>query len=65
MKNKYVGSNFDDFLFNLTSPKLFIFHVLDSYSFLLNSLFIPEITYISGASKLMFVNETKNNFIIC
>ena len=44
--NKYVllkynnikQLDFYDFLFNLPNPKLFIFHVLDSYSFLLNSL---------------------------
>ena len=33
---KYI--EFNDFLFNLPKPKLFIFHVLDSYSVLLNSL---------------------------
>jgi hypothetical protein len=44
--NKYVlleynsveHVDFYNFLFNLPNPKLFIFHVLDSYSFLLNSL---------------------------
>ena len=44
--NKYVlleynnvkQLDFYDFLFNLQNPKLFIFHVLDSYAFLLNSL---------------------------
>jgi hypothetical protein len=30
--------DFDDFLIKLATPKLFIFHILDSYSFLLNSL---------------------------
>ena len=30
--------DFYNFLFNLPNPKLFIFHVLDSYEFLLNSL---------------------------
>jgi hypothetical protein len=30
--------DFDVFLFNLPTPKLFIFHALDSYAFLLNSL---------------------------
>jgi len=30
--------DFYNFLFNLPNPKLFIFHVLDSYDFLLNSL---------------------------
>ena len=44
--NKYVLLEYNSvehidfyiFLFNLPNPKLFIFHVLDSYSFLLNSL---------------------------
>ena len=36
--NKIEPINFNDFIFNLPNPKLFIFHVLDSYSFLLNSL---------------------------
>ncbi len=31
--------------------------------FLLNNIEIPGITYISGASKLMFIDKTKNNFI--
>jgi len=38
---KYIEQNsikFSDFLFNLPSPKLLIFHILDSYSYLLNSL---------------------------
>ena len=36
--NKVEHLYFDDFLFKLPNPKLFIFHVLDSYSFLLHSL---------------------------
>lgn len=44
--NKYVlleynsvkHLDFNSFLFNFPNPKLFIFHVLDSYNFLLNSL---------------------------
>jgi len=44
--NKYVlleynnieQIDFNSFILNLPNPKLFIFHVLDSYSFLLNSL---------------------------
>jgi len=33
---KYVP--FNDFLFNLTNPKLFIFHVIESFSYILKSL---------------------------
>jgi len=36
--NKEERVDFDDFLIKLKTPKLFIFHILDSYSFLLNSL---------------------------
>lgn len=36
--NKEKHLDFYNFLFNLPNPKLFIFHVLDSYIFLLNSL---------------------------
>ena len=36
--NKLERLDFDDFFIKLTTPKLFIFHVLDSYEFLLNSL---------------------------
>lgn len=36
--NKVKQLDFYNFLFNLPNPKLFIFHVLDSYLFLLNSL---------------------------
>ena len=36
--NKRDHVDFDIFLINLPNPKLFIFHILDSYSFLLNSL---------------------------
>ena len=38
---KYKNENyviFNDFLFNLTNPKLFIFHVIESFSYILNSL---------------------------
>lgn len=46
INNKYVlleynsekHLDFYNFLFNLPNPKLFIFHLLDSYEFLLNSL---------------------------
>ena len=30
---------FNDFLFNLTNPKLFIFHVIESFSYILKTLF--------------------------
>lgn len=36
--NKVEQIDFNDFIFNLPNPKLFIYHVLESYSFLLNSL---------------------------
>ena len=38
---KYKNENyvlFNDFLFNLTNPKLFIFHVIESFSYILKSL---------------------------
>ena len=37
-KNEEKCIKFNDFLFNLTTPKRLIFHVLDSYSYLLHSL---------------------------
>jgi hypothetical protein len=37
-KNDDKCIKFNDFLFNLTTPKSFIFHVLESYSYLLHSL---------------------------
>jgi hypothetical protein len=37
-KNQDKCVNFNDFLFNLNTPKSLIFHVLDSYSYLLHSL---------------------------
>jgi len=49
---KYV--EFNDFLFNLPNPKLFIFHVLDSYSILLNNLSSLEqigIRYLNISTK--------------
>ena len=36
--NNFQYLYFDDFLFNLASPKLFILHILDSYPVLINSL---------------------------
>ena len=39
LQYNYLDSiSFNTFLFNLPNPKLFIFHIIDSYSFLLNSL---------------------------
>jgi len=38
---KYKNENyvpFNDFLFNITNPKLFIFHVIESFSYILKSL---------------------------
>ena len=38
---KYKNENyapFNDFLFNLPNPKLFIFHVIESFSYILKSL---------------------------
>ena len=52
--------DFDDFIFKLTSPKLFIFHVLDSYSFLLNSLLNLEhigICFFNLSTKNIFFGE--------
>jgi hypothetical protein len=37
-ENKAKMPDFNMFLFNLPSPKLFVFHILDSYSYLLESL---------------------------
>jgi hypothetical protein len=37
-KNDEKCIKFNDFLFNLTTPKILIFHVLESYSYLLHSL---------------------------
>lgn len=37
-KNDYKYIKLNDFLFNLNTPKKLIFHVLESYSYLLNSL---------------------------
>jgi hypothetical protein len=51
--------DFDDFIFKLSNPKLFIFHVLDSYSFLLNSLLdLQEIG-------ICFFNLSTKNIFFC
>jgi hypothetical protein len=51
--------DFDDFIFKLSNPKLFIFHVLDSYSFLLNSLLnLQEIG-------ICFFNLSTKNVFFC
>ena len=65
--NKYVlleynnieQIDFNDFIFNLPNPKLFIFHVLDSYSFLLNSLF--DLQQIG----ICFFNLSTKNIVFC
>lgn len=51
--------DFDDFIFKLSNPKLFIFHVLDSYSFLLNSLLNLE------QIGICFFNLSTKNIIFC
>ena len=57
--NKVEHVDFDIFLFNLPNPKLFIFHVLDSYAFLLNSLLgLHEIN-------VCFFNLSIKNIIFC
>ena len=67
--NKYVlleyniikQLDFYDFLFNLPNPKLFIFHVLDSYAFLLNSLLnLQEINVCFFNLSIKNVIFTKN-----
>ena len=54
---KYI--EFNDFLFNLPNPKLFIFHILDSYSILLNNL--------SGLEQIgiRYLNVSTKNIIFC
>ena len=73
---KYI--EFNDFLFNLPNPKLFIFHILDSYSILLNNLSSLEqigIRYLNISTKKMLIkfdfykainrlNDSKKNFIL-
>jgi hypothetical protein len=49
--------NFEDFLFNLPNPKLFIFHVLDSYSYLLNSLITLQ------NNNICFFNLSSENIV--
>lgn len=51
--------DFDDFIFKLSNPKLFIFHILDSYSFLLNSLLNLE------QISICFFNLSTKNIIFC
>jgi hypothetical protein len=51
--------DFDDFIFKLSNPKRFIFYVLDSYSFLLNSLLnLEEIG-------ICFFNLSTKNIFFC
>jgi hypothetical protein len=65
--NKYVlleynnikQIDFNDFMFNLPNPKLFIFHVLDSYTFLLNSLLNLE------QIGICFFSLSTKNIIFC
>jgi hypothetical protein len=57
--NNVIYLDFDDFIFKLTNPKLFIFHVLDSYSFLLNSLLNLE------QIGICFFNLSTKNIFFC
>lgn len=57
--NKVEQLDFNNFLFNLPNPKLFMFHVLDSYSFLLNSLL--ELEKIN----ICFFNLSTKNIFFC
>lgn len=57
--NKVEKLDFDDFLFKLSTPKLFIFHVLDSYIFLLNSLL--DLQKIN----ICFFNLSTTNIFFC
>ncbi len=58
IENKLYNQNIESTSFyQLISGKNF------REGFLLNNIEIPGITYISGASKLMFIDKTKNNFI--
>jgi hypothetical protein len=48
---------FNDFLFNLTNPKLFIFHVIESFSYLLSSLI--KLNY----NNICFFNLSPQNIV--
>jgi hypothetical protein len=55
--NKLNFTKFDTFLFNLPNPKLFIFYVIDSYIYLLNSLL--ELEHIN----VCFFNLSSKNIL--
>ena len=57
------NTDFEDFLYNLPTPKLFIFHVLDSYKYLLTSLNILQnnnICFFNLSSKNIIFNKNLN-----
>jgi len=57
---KYKNENyvpFNDFLFNLTNPKLFIFHVIESFSYILKSLI--EL----NSNNICFLNLSPQNIV--
>ena len=57
---KYKNENyvlFNDFLFNLTNPKLFIFHVIESFSYILKSLIGLN------ANNICFFNLSPQNIV--
>ena len=55
--NNNKNIDFEDFLYNLPNPKLFIFHVIDSYSHLLNSLITLK------SNNICFFNLSSKNII--
>ena len=55
--NKVHFTEFNTFLFNLPNPKLFIFYVVDSYIYLLNSLL--ELQHIN----VCFFNLSSKNIV--
>lgn len=61
--NKVEYLDFNIFLFELPNPKLFVFHVLDSYTFLLNSLLRLEQINVCffnlSAENIFFLNNYK------
>ena len=57
--NNIEQIDFNDFMFELPNPKLFIFHVLDSYTFLLNSLLNLE------QIGICFFSLSTKNIVFC
>jgi hypothetical protein len=56
--NKLQFTDFYTFLFNLPNPKLFIFHIIDSYIYLLNSLLSLE------QINICFFNLSTKNIVV-